>query len=200
MKIKKKSAAIVRNYISCSSLFLLFLFLVVPAIGQSAKQRVYNDVPEHIPIKIEIKNNDTENVLETAEIEITNTGHKPIYYLYFLLNSSDVKSPFGNPIGFPLRFGRKDLIVLNELARKDDEAIHPNEKYIFKVPQKKVQKFNERQGVWKYVSTPKKYKLVFQLLNYGDRTGFSDSSGSPYPDDKLGLISIKVQTNLLSKL
>lgn len=73
------------------SLFFLFcVFFPVNAQdkdlssdAQNIDLKIINKVPKHLPIKIEILKGNTEDVLNDAEIKVTNIGEKPIYYLYF---------------------------------------------------------------------------------------------------------------------
>ncbi len=80
-----------------------------------------NEVPKHLPIKIEIINGKSEDVLSDVKIKVTNTGAKPIYYLKFFISSTkDFLSPRGDQYGFPMRYGRAALITFTELANETD--------------------------------------------------------------------------------
>ena len=166
------------------ALNLLFIAFCASDVEAQNIRKITNKVPKHLPIKVEIINDDKDDVLREAEIKVTNISDKPIYYLYFILQTVDVKSPRGKNIAFLLRFGRTELIDIDNLAEKDDIAILPNKSYILKVPAKIAEGFEKRDGVWKDIPKPKKFRLLFQVLSFGDGTGFLDTEGSPVPSSQ----------------
>ena len=92
----------------------------------------------------------------------------------------DVTTEDGYHIGFPLRYGRSDLILWTEPLQSDDVPIKPGETYIFKIPE------NPRLGWERHAaqqdipkSAPKKVRITFQSLNFGDGTGFGTTEGVP---------------------
>lgn len=98
---------------------LISMFLITgmlaPSIAQSTDERVLEDtIPKHLPIKVRIKKDKekafkdlkNERWSRDMEIEVTNTGGRPIYYLNLSIQFTDVKADSGYPFAFPLEFGR----------------------------------------------------------------------------------------------
>src|SRR5690242_13056397 len=89
------------------------ILMVAPRISSTSaalQERVFdNKIPVHIPIKIKIKkekeesfkNLNNEKWTTEFELELTNTGDKPIYFLYISLDT-DVKPDGAPAIVFPL--------------------------------------------------------------------------------------------------
>ena len=80
------------------------------------QERIFRaQIRKDIPIKLNIKKEkevsfkDLKNGkwVSEFELELTNTGDKPIYFVYLML-ISDVKLD-GNPMMFPLVYGRQEL-------------------------------------------------------------------------------------------
>jgi len=95
-------------------------------------------VREHVPIKFKIKKEkeqsfkDLKNAkwVSDFELEVTNTGDKPIYYLYLDL-ITDVKSGT-SPLVFALQYGKAELGDLTSKAQSDDRPILPKESCMLK--------------------------------------------------------------------
>jgi hypothetical protein len=96
------------------SVALLGVLVVMCAVGiesstaQSEKERKFEDLTsERLPIKIKIKAEKekaakdlkNKNWLRDLEIEVKNTGSKPIYYLYVVIGMPEVIVQ-GHPLGF----------------------------------------------------------------------------------------------------
>ena len=143
---------------------------------------IEDQLPGHIPIKVELLNLKKEGFFRNLEIKVTNTSNKPIYYLELSLLLPDVLSPNGNPIRFPIEYGRDELISFDEPIQSTDVPIRPGESVFFKIPEENLGPF-ERYASKKQLplSEIKKVYLIFHLLNFGDKTGFSDTGGSPVP-------------------
>lgn len=154
----------------------------MPNPSASTERVIEDQIPSHIPIKVELKNLDKEPLLRNLEVKVTNTSNKPIYYLNLSLMLPDVLSPKGNPIGFPLKYGRAELISFQEPIHPDDKPIAPGESFIFKVSEENLGPFERFAARNKLpLSEIKQIYLMFHLLNFGDKTGFSDTGGSPIP-------------------
>ena len=183
---------------TAAAFILSAMFLAVCVVGSvsgagqsDAKQEreIEERVPKHLPIKVKLKKPDkvkdekNEEWLGDFELEVTNTGRKPIYYVYFALSLPDVITDNGKNMGFILRYGRVRLADLTEPVRPEDVPIRPGETVTLKVP-------GDRASAWKSfrekgtLSNPKKLVLRFQLLNYGDGTGLWTPEGIPLPSPK----------------
>jgi hypothetical protein len=78
-----------------AGLLLLLTMMSPKSSAQSPEERVLEDlIPKHLPIKVKIKQEGKEDSFKDMkndlwvsdfELEVTNTGEKPIYYLYLML-------------------------------------------------------------------------------------------------------------------
>jgi len=155
------------------------------------EREVVDKIPKHLPIKIKVKKEKEEKVkdlkneewLGELEVEVTNTGTKPIYFLDIVLSLPDVFAPNGNNIGWVLSYGRIELIDFSEPLRPDDVPIKPGEVVVLSLPAARV-------GDWKRarakgtLTNPKKIEFLFHQINFGDGTGFVGFGGSPIPNRK----------------
>jgi hypothetical protein len=146
-----------------------------------AQERELEDrIPKHLPIKVKVKNLNNEKWERDLEIEVTNTGEKPIYFLMFSLFFVDVKMENGDDIGFPLRYGRPELYSVENRAMPEDVPIKPGETILIKAPEgltKGWEKFRTNHNM----RHPKKFGIEFHSLNFGDGTGFHTTGGLPLP-------------------
>jgi hypothetical protein len=104
------------------------------------QERIFeNKTRKEVPIRLKIKKEKeqsfkdfkNEKWVREFELELTNTGEKPIYYVFLDL-ITDVKMD-GRPLVFSLQYGRAELGDLVSKARPDDVPIKPNETYTFKL-------------------------------------------------------------------
>jgi hypothetical protein len=168
---------------------MLIAFLVLCTVGivsstaqstQKEERELEDKIPKHLPIKVKVKNLNNEKWARDVEVEVTNTGDKPIYYLRFSLSLPEMITENNRNLGFPISYGRDDLIDFGERLQPDDVPISPGESYTIKIPEQLQQGwegFVKRRGVSK--DKPKKVRLVFKLLNFGDGTGFNTLDGMP---------------------
>jgi hypothetical protein len=105
------------------------------------------------------------------ELEITNTGQKPIYEVSILLIVPDNTDPNGLETGYDLRYGRIELVSLTEPLRPDDVPIRPGESAVIKLPEIHIKNWKKGRTKGNKVN-PKKLSLWVQGLNFGDGTGF----------------------------
>jgi hypothetical protein len=145
-------------------------------LGQEKKLGI--GIPAHIPLKIKVRNVNSKKWAHDIEVEVTNTSEKPIYFLSLYLNLPGINGLLGSKVGFWLRYGRVELMSFSAPLKPDDLPIQPGGKYTFKIPE------SSAKG-WDYLREkerrpePKVMKLIFQVLNFGDGTGFLDTSGAP---------------------
>jgi hypothetical protein len=175
---------------------LLAVFLLLPGVVGTAQspaqegaaaqpspqERVWeNRVPKHLPIKVKVKNHNNEKWYEDVEVEVTNTGDKPIYYLMIVLFFGDVTMESGIGIGFPLRYGRPELSRIGEnRATPEDVPIQPGETYVFK-SHEGLAKGWEGYRIKHNMRQPKKIGIRFEILSFGNNTGFMGRDGGFVP-------------------
>src|ERR1044071_9491726 len=97
---------------------VLIMALRLTPSSAALQERIFeNKIPAHIPIKIKIKKEKeksfkdlkNEKWLREFELEVTNTGDRPIYYLEITMNTGVMFDGSGPEIVFPLRYGRPEL-------------------------------------------------------------------------------------------
>jgi hypothetical protein len=142
------------------------------------EKKLEDKTPLHLPIKVKVKNLNSKKWAHDLEVEVTNTSDKPIYFLDFELILPGIKGPLGNDIGFWLRYGRVELIKFTTPVEPTDVPIQPGETYIFKIPESSANGWDYLRGK-ENKSEPKKMRLIFQGLNFGDGTGYADAGGRP---------------------
>lgn len=150
-----------------------------PRIFGGPERRLYNGVPTKLPLKFDVKNVTSERWVHELEIEVTNSSDKPIYYLDMVLFLVGAKALVGNlDISFWIHYGRVELKDFSEPLLPGDIPIKPGQKHIFKIPESNAK-------TWDYLRTkegraePRHLKLLFQQINYGDGTGFTNTAGEP---------------------
>src|SRR6266550_8667255 len=143
---------------------------------------IEDQIPQGVPIKIEISNLKTDSFLRDIEIKVTNTAKKPIYFLELGIVLPHNLSPEGYPTNFPLRYGRPELIKFENSLEPNDTPILPGESFVFKIAENNLLAFEGFVAEGKITQTEiKRVYLMFRHLNFGDKTGFSgDGSAVPY--------------------
>ena len=126
-----------RNLAPVTALFLLSLvafFGLAAGTAQTEEKEgreVGDKIPKRLPIKVKVKNPEKVNDLNNdrwlgdLEIEVKNTGDKPIYFLRLILIFEDVKRDSGGQIGYQLVYGREQLIDIDVRAEPTDIPISP---------------------------------------------------------------------------
>ena len=183
-----------RNLVSLAATFLLLLVTVWGFAASRAQQpppegerEVVEKIPKHLPIKVKIKKPErlkdakNEDWLGELEVEVTNTETKPIYYLWISVFLPDVVAPNGHSFGYPLKYGRSELVALDEPVRPDDVPLLPGEVVVLKVPAEQAELWRRGRARGDRPN-PKKIELRFNYLNFGDGTGFV--GGKPLPEVK----------------
>ena len=186
-----------QNFVPLTILFLLSVVVVCGFVASRAQspaeggREVVDKIPKHLPIKIKVKKEKEEKVkdlknegwLGELEVEVTNTGTKPIYFLDIVLDLPDVFSPNGVNIGYVLSYGRGELIALNEPVRPDDVPIKPGEVAVLSVPANLAETW-KRVRAKGALTNPRKIEFSFYFINFGDGTGLVTRDGKPLPDIK----------------
>jgi hypothetical protein len=137
--------------------------------------------PSKIKIRKEkekaFKDTKNEKWARDFELEATNTGEKPIYYLWLMLLLPEMKVFPGYNSMIPVTFGRERRVT--DRAEPDDVCIKPGETYILVMHWGVVKawEMNPRQG-WPRLE---KIQLQFQGISFGDGTGYAGSDGQALP-------------------
>ena len=157
----------------------------VPAETVAAERKINNKIPDTSPVKVTaIRNLQGDEWWKDFELEVKNTGDKPIYYFSFLFYFSEVFPPgasYGN-IEISLQsYGRRELFDLKTLPTPEDIPLKPGESCVLKIPEEYGWAM-KRQYARKDV-TPEslnKLGLMFRQLNYGDGTGLGTTGALPF--------------------
>jgi hypothetical protein len=150
----------------------------------SDERKFINTVPAHVPIKVKLKNEqsfkkkENKNWARELEIEVKNTGSKPIYYIYVIIELPDVVFGDGIPLGFRVKYGRPELAFLETPLEPADVPILPGESVTLKLHKGQVQGYEERRDKDKREDA-KKVEFHMQIINFGDGTGFRSTQGNP---------------------
>jgi len=185
-----------QNLVPLAATFLLLLVAVCGFVASRAQspakeeREIADHIPLHLPIKVKVKNperaNDlkNDNWLGDLEIEVKNTGDKPIYFLRLGLIFLDVKKDSGEEIGYSLVYGRGELIDIGQRAEPEDVPILPGDIHVFKLHESYVKGWNWYRTSVEKKPHPKKVEIIFSGINFGDGTGFVGSDGTPVPEQK----------------
>ena len=153
-------------------------------------ERVFeNAIPENAPIRIKIRKEKEasfkdlrdENWVREFELEVINTGDKPIFFLFLHL-ITDVRFD-GSTLMFTLVYGRPELGDIITKAGPDDPSIKPGETYVFKIHPGQVRAW-EHNLHEKGQLDASRIKANIEGVSFGDGTGYF--LNKPYPRaDKL---------------
>jgi hypothetical protein len=146
--------------------------------GSAALQeRVFeNKIPAHIPIKIKIKKEkeqsfkdvNNEKWLREFQLEVTNTGDKPIYFLYITMGTN-VKVDNDLEMVYPLTYGRAELGDIVTKATSDDVPIKPGETICLQIGEVPYWEKGVREKRWPQST---KFTAKAEVLSFGDGTGY----------------------------
>jgi len=164
------------------------------SIAQSAEERELEiTIPKHLPIKVKMKEEKekafkdlkNEKWMRDFELEITNTGDKPIYFLSLMITLPEIIAPFQigpdvNKVGFSIHYGRGQLIDIETKPWPDDIPLKPGETYVYSISDLVVEGW-ERFRREENSPDAKKLILDFQALSFGDGTGFIGNHGMAVP-------------------
>lgn len=155
--------------------------------SQEIKETILDDqIPKHLPIKIKIKKEKeaafkdlkNERWARDFELEVTNTGEKPIYMLSLML-VTDLKAAAGFRIIAPLVYGK--LGKITDKAESEDIPIKPGETYIFKIHPGQLNAWDTSQRT-EHRPHPTKIEVMFEALSFGDGTGYVGEDGEAIPN------------------
>lgn len=154
---------------------------------QPPERLLEDKIPKNVPIKIKIRKEkekafkDTKNEkwADDFELEVTNTGTKPIYYLYLLM-VTEVRASGGYRIVFPLTFGKTELGNFRERAGEEDIRIAPGDSTILKIHPGQLAGYGKRQRE-ENRPHPKKMTIKLEILSFGDGTGYFGNDAQELP-------------------
>lgn len=152
-----------------------------------SERQLEDQIPKHVPLKIKIKKEKeagfkdlkNERWAREFELELTNTGTKPIYFVNLHV-VTDVKAAAGFRIVFPLTYGRSDLGDIKTKAEPTDVPINPGDTISLQIHPRQLDAWDiARQKENR--PFPKRLQVTFQTLSFGDGTGYFGTDATPIP-------------------
>src|SRR5580765_2428961 len=154
---------------------------------QQEERILENLIPNHVPLRIKIrkekekefKDLNNERWARDFELQVTNTGDKPIYSFSLLLKL-DVTAAAGYQIVAPISYGRIELSDHRIKAKPDDYYLAPGDSVILKFWPSQIEWW-EKARQEEHRPHPKKIQVKFQNLSFGDGTGLVGDRGGAGP-------------------
>ena len=149
-----------------------------------------NALPPRLPLKVVVKQHElaadpkNERWLRDLEVEVTNIGSRPIYYVSLLLLLPGAKLGGLQPV-YKLRFGNPALGSFMAVARPEDVPLVPGASAVIRVSEDEAliwEKWKARGAA----TDPQKLVLVLHQLNFGDGTGLVGRDGRRMPNPNAG--------------
>ena len=154
---------------------------------QDEERQLETIIPKHVPLRIKVKKEKEKEFKDLSnekwardfELEITNTGDKPIYSLAFHL-TLDVKDSSGQNVISSLNYGRVELSDHRIRATPDDVSLKPGESVVLKIGPGEVAAWDHMRRT-ENRPHPRKVTVEFVNLSFGDGTGLMGPAGTPVP-------------------
>ena len=183
----------------CFAMLLTIGNLMAGSAQAPEERKVNVHTYNRMPVMVkEIRNlNKKDTWFRDLEIEVKNVSRQPIYFISLGLEFPNIPAltppqplPDGNmytqaTTGFSVDYGASRLSDLRVLAGPDDVPIKPGESHVFTIPEAKVigiewmnQNMNLPPDAWKQI------ELSFDLISFGDGTGFMGSRRELYSKKK----------------
>jgi len=157
-----------------------------PAQQPASPQRKFTTKTfKDCPVAIhQVRNlNKEKDWFRDLEIEVKNVSDKPIYFISLGLEFPDIHQVHGDgedknmqarlKTGFPLKFGRPELMDVRVLAVPEDIPINPGETYVFTIPDTRVKGLEYMRKSMDFPPEATDNILIrFDTFSFGDGTGF----------------------------
>jgi len=180
---------ILASLVLAAAITLLYRGASGPTNAQQslAERQVENTIAKHVPLNVKLteekeknwKNLKNENWARDFEVEVTNTGDKPIYSFGFILYF-DVPNNDQDNFRADILYGRPEISRIGSQPTADDVPLKPGESKIFTLQPLDVSWLEKgrREKEWRL---PTKVKIKVAGLNFGDGTGFVLDQPVPLP-------------------
>ncbi len=148
-------------------------------------------IPKHLPISVKLrtekerafKEENNEKWFRDFELEVKNTGDKPIYFIQFDLVPDFGKAPSERTPALTIQYGRDELVYFDTALTPQDVPIKPGEKVFLRARNEEIEGWEHFKAVEQWPEhwlKPKKVSLLFEVLSFGDGTGFEGGGGVPH--------------------
>jgi hypothetical protein len=150
------------------------------AQGREYKVKTFKDMPVAVE---EVRNLQKEkDWFDDLEIVVRNISDKPIYFIAGDVEFPNIPPPANAPkgarIAYPLQYGRNELGDVSELASPEDVPIKPGETHSFTIAKGfgiGLENMKKRMNL--PPEATKKIIIEFQVISFGDGTGFEGGGG-----------------------
>ncbi len=136
-----------------------------------------------MPLKVQaIRNLDSESWHKDLQIEVKNIGTKPIYSILAYLEFLDEKVPDNGVSAIILRFGERKYLDITVAGDPRDAHLNPGDTYVFMIEEK----YKKGLAI-RHERSPELFKHMefrFNLISFGDRTGFEVGDPTDYRNVK----------------
>lgn len=166
---------------------LMMASRLTPGTAALQERMLENKTRKEVPIRLKIKKEKEESFKDLKnekwvrefELELTNTGEKPIYFVFMNL-ITDVKLG-GTSLVFTLQYGRAELGDLVTKAEPEDVPINPKETHTFKIHPGQIPAWEQAVVEGRHPDATKLH-VALQGISFGDGTGIFGNT--PYPSSK----------------
>jgi len=140
---------------------------------EKEERKIEDRVAKHLPVKVKVKNEESLKDLKNKkwarelEIEVKNTGSKPIYYVHVKIVMPEIVIS-GGELVLMMAYGRKELAYPDTLIEDTDIPILPGETVTLKIPEGQVKAFEGFRDEDKVYEDPKKIEIEVNAVNLGD--------------------------------
>jgi hypothetical protein len=135
--------------------------------GRKFKTKEFKDQPLEI---VEVRNLQSKTWTSDLRIEVKNVSKKPIYFILAYLIFPDDKNVPSGVAGIPLTYGKDENGDIGKGINLSDDHFNPSESYVFEIPEYLSRGLAKRNE--KYPESLKNMVLEFEIINFGDGTGF----------------------------
>jgi hypothetical protein len=139
------------------------------------ERQFVNTVPEHVPLKVKLKSEKSfkdlknKNWARELEVEVKNTGAKPIYYVHVEIVMPEININ-GGVLILSTAYGRKELAFPEEPVERNDIPILPGESITLTIPEGRVKAYEDFRDKERKYDDPKRIELEVQAVKFGDGT------------------------------
>lgn len=194
----RRQRAVTLITLLCAMLVLAFGFAAHTArpsqegqVSSADDERRFSvEIPERLPIKVKLKSEksfkEVENKkwLRELEIEVKNTGTKPIYYVALSIDLPDVY--VGGPLlTIGMQYGRKDLFYPETPVEPGDVPIMPGGSITIRPSAQSTKAFEYHRDELKEWDDPKRVECGMLAITFGDGTGHWGRNGTLPPPKRI---------------
>jgi hypothetical protein len=159
------------------------------ATASSDNERKFeNTVPERAPIKVKLKNEqsfkrkENKNWAREMEIEVKNTGTRPIYYVYVVIYMPEI-TVAGHVLSMRTKYGRKELGLPETSVEPEDVPILPGETVTLRFPENQLRGYEKWRDEDRIYDDPKKIEFNVLIIKFGDGSYLLGPDVKPMPSE-----------------